>query len=86
MFFVKKNLFKKYFFCKKIKRPSDALFSVAKEFMEPIELDKDTKIHCVEMVQFFHESTIQWAVKFYAELRRKYYVTPTSYLEMLSTF
>lgn len=38
------------------------------------------------MVQHFHQSTIDWAKKFYNLLKRKYYVTPTSYLEMIIIF
>jgi dynein heavy chain len=38
------------------------------------------------MVQWFHESTAIAATKFLMELRRYYYVTPTSYLELITTF
>lgn len=38
------------------------------------------------MVQFFHESTVEWAALFYEKLKRKYYVTPTSYLELIVSF
>ena len=38
------------------------------------------------MVQYFHESTSTWAKKFFKNLKRKYYVTPTSYLELIITF
>ena len=38
------------------------------------------------MVQFFHESTINWANDFYNVLKRKFYVTPTSYIELITTF
>ena len=31
-------------------------------------------------------STQKWAAQFYEELGRKYYVTPTSYLEMINSF
>jgi len=49
-------------------------------------MDAETKAGCTEMVQYFHESTIVWAKTFFDKLRRKYYVTPTSYLEMIVTF
>lgn len=29
---------------------------------------------------------MHWAKKFYDDLKRKYYVTPTSYLELIVTF
>jgi len=38
------------------------------------------------MVQTFHTSTQSAADRFKDELRRIYYVTPTSYLELISTF
>jgi dynein heavy chain len=40
----------------------------------------------VEMVQFFHERTSYWAREFFKKLKRKYYVTPTSYIELITTF
>jgi len=38
------------------------------------------------MVQTFHSTTEQSSKKFLRELKRHYYVTPTSYLELISTF
>jgi dynein heavy chain len=38
------------------------------------------------MVQTFHTTTQEQAIKFKAELGRIYYVTPTSYLELINTF
>jgi len=38
------------------------------------------------MVQTFHTSTEKSAIRFKDELKRIYYVTPTSYLELISTF
>jgi dynein heavy chain len=38
------------------------------------------------MVQIFHSSTSESSVKFKNELGRIYYVTPTSYLELINTF
>lgn len=38
------------------------------------------------MVQLFHTTTADQAAKFLTELRRHYYVTPTSYLELITTF
>jgi dynein heavy chain, axonemal len=66
--------------------PKDALVSVAKKFLTPIEMDSKIRADCVEMVQYFHETTFEWSKKFYDNLRRKYYVTPTSYLELIITF
>ena len=41
---------------------------------------------CVEMCMHFHQDTFKMAKNFLAQLRRNYYVTPTSYLELISTF
>ena len=38
------------------------------------------------MCQEFHTSTRDLSVKFIQELERHNYVTPTSYLELISTF
>jgi dynein heavy chain len=38
------------------------------------------------MMMHFHDSTSTWAADFFEKLGRKYYVTPTSYLEMIVTF
>ncbi len=38
------------------------------------------------MMMHFHDSTTTWAFDFFEKLGRKYYVTPTSYLEMIVTF
>lgn len=64
----------------------DALVSVAKKFLEKIEMEHETKQSCTEMVQYFHQSTIESSHKFYNHLKRKFYVTPTSYLELIVTF
>jgi dynein heavy chain, axonemal len=66
--------------------PQDALLSVAKKFLAPIQMDAKVRESCVEVLQFFHLSTTNWAQEFYKKLRRKYYVTPTSYIEMISSF
>lgn len=38
------------------------------------------------MAQYFHQTTSDWAKDFYKKLKRKYYVTPTSYIELITTF
>ena len=38
------------------------------------------------MVQYYHSSTSKWAKQFLSKLKRNYYVTPTSYIELITTF
>lgn len=66
--------------------PQDALVSVAKKFLEKVEMEAEVRKSCTEMVQYFHQSTQRYAEKFDQELKRKYYVTPTSYLELITAF
>ncbi|XP_045470082.1 dynein axonemal heavy chain 7 [Harmonia axyridis] len=66
--------------------PEDALLAVATQFLGEIELtDRERKV-CIDMCQLFHTSTQTLSDEFYERLRRHNYVTPTSYLEMISTF
>ena len=65
--------------------PKDALESVAQHFLERIDdlpqIDGIVRI-CVDM----QERVQKLSVKFREELRRYYYVTPTSYLILIKTF
>jgi dynein heavy chain len=38
------------------------------------------------MCKFFHKSTREWSATMLTKLKRNYYVTPTSYLELITTF
>ncbi|CAK9103626.1 Dynein axonemal heavy chain 7 (Axonemal beta dynein heavy chain 7) (Ciliary dynein heavy chain 7) (Dynein heavy chain-like protein 2) (hDHC2) [Durusdinium trenchii] len=66
--------------------PNDALTSVAQRFLDNFEESAELKDKCVELCKKFHVSTAEYAQRFTNELRRYYYVTPTSYLELISTF
>eukprot|EP00930_Biecheleria_cincta_P034372 TRINITY_DN23765_c0_g1_i1.p1 TRINITY_DN23765_c0_g1~~TRINITY_DN23765_c0_g1_i1.p1 ORF type:complete len:4302 (-),score=866.21 TRINITY_DN23765_c0_g1_i1:110-13015(-) len=67
--------------------PADALTAVATKFLQSIpDLDDNVRHNCVEMCQFFHSETKKLAARFEAELKRIYYSTPTSFLELIQTF
>jgi len=71
--------------------PMEALLSVANTFLGEIDLSEggsgtDTVDGIVKSCVNIHQSVEKASVKFYDELRRYNYVTPTSYLELLSTF
>ncbi|KAM9486845.1 dynein axonemal heavy chain 7-like [Clarias gariepinus] len=66
--------------------PDDALQAVASRFLEETEMTDDVRNGCIDMCQKFHISTINLSRRFLVELQRHNYVTPTSYLELISTF
>lgn len=66
--------------------PKDALESVAEQFLADVDLDNEVRQACVNMVQHFHTTTQTQAAKFLKMQRRNYYVTPTSYLELINSF
>eukprot|EP00762_Andalucia_godoyi_P001076 ANDGO_01965.mRNA.1 Dynein-1-beta heavy chain len=67
--------------------PAEALFSVARRDLEEMEVGGDNMrgafaSMCVEI----HSSVSRMAHRFYQELRRRFYVTPTSYLEFIKLY
>uniref|UniRef100_A0A3Q3S6H3 Dynein axonemal heavy chain 7 n=1 Tax=Mastacembelus armatus TaxID=205130 RepID=A0A3Q3S6H3_9TELE len=66
--------------------PEDALQAVACRFLEDVEMTAEIREGCINMCKSFHTSTTELSVRFLAELQRHNYVTPTSYLELISTF
>ncbi|KAL9959258.1 hypothetical protein ACROYT_G032565 [Oculina patagonica] len=67
--------------------PREALLSVSKNFFEEVDLGEgDVKERVAEMCVEIHTSVSSMADRFYAELRRRYYTTPTSYLELINLY
>ena len=66
--------------------PEDALEAVATRFLEDIEMSEETRQGTITMCKNFHTTTITLSERFELELERHNYVTPTSYLELISTF
>ena len=67
--------------------PSDALQSVASQFLSEVQMDaEETRAACLDMCMEFHVGVRRLADNFLASLGRHYYVTPTSYLELISTY
>ncbi|GCC28735.1 hypothetical protein chiPu_0007169 [Chiloscyllium punctatum] len=66
--------------------PEDALQAVATRALGDIEMAQDIRLGCIDMCKSFHTSTIELSETFHTELQRHNYVTPTSYLELISTF
>jgi dynein heavy chain, axonemal len=67
--------------------PDDALQSVARQFLASSNLGlSHVEDSIVNYFQFLHQSIEKASVEFLATMRRPFYVTPTSYLELLSTY
>ncbi|ETL39916.1 hypothetical protein L916_08791 [Phytophthora nicotianae] len=66
--------------------PDEALRSVADYFLVDIELPAQVKVGIVDVCVGMQESVSALTRDFLQSLRRYYYVTPTSYLELLNTF
>ena len=66
--------------------PANALVSVASTYFKDLDIDDSVKLACVEMCQEFHSDTQIWSKKMQQELKRHYYVTPTSYLELIKSY
>ncbi|KAG8454285.1 hypothetical protein GDO86_000797 [Hymenochirus boettgeri] len=64
--------------------PKEALLSVSQKFFTNIDLgSEEIKGKLSEMCVEIHISVTEMAERYYAELRRRYYTTPTSYLELI---
>lgn len=66
--------------------PDDALTIVARRFLDDVEMEDKTKESCVDMCKEFHQTTRKLSDKYLDTLQRHNYVTPTSYLELISTY
>ena len=67
--------------------PSDALVAVAKKFLADVKFENDDmRNKIVILCQSFHEDVIGLSERFMSSLKRRNYVTPTSYLELIIAF
>ena len=67
--------------------PSDALVAVAQRFLSTVKFDnEDSRQAIVSLCQQFHTNVIDLSEEFFTKLRRRNYVTPTSYLELIVAF
>ena len=66
--------------------PKDALVAVASKFLKEIDLTDDVRERLMFICQKFHSSVHETSARFLSEQGRHNYVTPTSYLELLTAF
>ena len=59
---------------------------VAQRFLAEVHLPDEVIAGCVQLCKEFHMSTRDLSQRFWNELKRHNYVTPTSYLELISTY
>lgn len=63
-----------------------ALRSVAYHFLTGIDLDTNTKNGTVDVCVNMQQKVVTLSKRYFSEMGRHYYVTPTSYLELINTF
>ncbi|KAL1453422.1 hypothetical protein WDU94_007562 [Cyamophila willieti] len=66
--------------------PEDALEKVAQQNLTTMPISDALKKSCVSLCKSFHKSVEVSADRFYEQLKRKYYVTPIAYTELLKMF
>lgn len=67
--------------------PMEALNSVANTLMGKIDLGKGVSSEALsEISVLVHTSVTEMADKFYEEMKRRYYTTPSSYLELINLY
>lgn len=67
--------------------PSDALVAVAKKFLADVKFDNEImRGNIVTLCQRFHQDVIDMSERFLSHSKRRNYVTPTSYLELIVAF
>ncbi|XP_018647924.1 putative dynein heavy chain [Schistosoma mansoni] len=66
--------------------PEDALTAVATRSLKDIDMTDEIRNGCIDLCKYFHTSTCNLSTRFLLELDRHNYVTPTSYLELITTF
>jgi dynein heavy chain, axonemal len=66
--------------------PEEALRSVADTFLASVDLDSSIKAGVVDVCVDMQIRVVTLSKRFLEEMNRYYYVTPTSYLELINTF
>ncbi|KAL0205536.1 hypothetical protein P9112_000843 [Eukaryota sp. TZLM1-RC] len=65
--------------------PEEALRSVASEFLQDVDLAPEVYEKAVKFTVSVHSSIEKQAEKFFSEYKRKVFVTPTFFLELINT-
>lgn len=62
------------------------MLAVATSFLAPLEVSAPQRCLSSKLSAHFYLSTVSWATHYFQEYKRHYYVGPTLYLDMISTF
>jgi dynein heavy chain len=68
------------------KWPKEALQSVAERFLREVPLEDDERDGVIKVCVDMQSRVRALAAQYFKEVRRQYYVTPSSYLELIKTF
>ncbi|XP_058809206.1 dynein axonemal heavy chain 6 [Phymastichus coffea] len=69
------------------KWPNEALLSVAVKSIGFVIVDNEDKVQALASIcVLMHESVEEMTVKFFEEMQRRYYTTPSSYLDLLKIY
>ncbi|CAD7077293.1 unnamed protein product [Hermetia illucens] len=66
--------------------PPEALYSVALGLFEGVIEDQKERESLAKTSVYIHKTVEEAALTYYAEMRRRYYTTPSSYLELLKLY
>ncbi|CAM9362495.1 unnamed protein product [Pylaiella littoralis] len=66
--------------------PQEALKSVARHFLDAVDMEEAVKAGVVDVCVDMQQRARDMAERYRNEMGRFYYVTPTSYLELINTF
>ena len=66
--------------------PNDALEAVALKFLKDVDVESKQRGHIMAMCKLFHEDVRLLSEQYKREAGRINYVTPTSYLELITAF
>lgn len=66
--------------------PQEALKSVACHFLDAVDMEESVKAGVVDVCVDMQQRARDMAERYRSEMGRFYYVTPTSYLELINTF
>ncbi|XP_060664252.1 LOW QUALITY PROTEIN: dynein axonemal heavy chain 6 [Drosophila nasuta] len=66
--------------------PTEALYSVALGLLTKIAPQMNERVSLASTTVFMHKTVEDASVRFYKEMKRHYYTTPSSYLELLKLY